>query len=213
MRAPIPFVIPINVPAKFGDKSRALTFMPWIIWKLGLQNELVESLNKIELTRIVSAHECHRDCEQAYRDRSVTSSVRSCDKKQSRDCEGQSREELSRVCDANVSLGEAPVADDAEYHRANPHREVRQRWVKTIFLNIELKNIGHVLWQVSYDSKVSDAVTNLCDDSEKITDYRMMHEWSFLTYNAIIGGLVKIAFHGVDGRFLSLESCFSSLCR
>lgn len=38
VNAPMPFVIPISVPAKFGDKSNALTFIPTVMKYLIISN-------------------------------------------------------------------------------------------------------------------------------------------------------------------------------
>lgn len=73
------------------------------------------------LTRIISAHKAHRDCEQCHRQIAIASSKRSSHKENSGKCEGKRCIKLSGSCQSNKLLLYAPIAEHAKAHCANPH--------------------------------------------------------------------------------------------
>lgn len=136
VKAPIPLVIPIRVPAKFGERSKALTFIP----TKSRKKELISvSTNDIRhFTRIISTHKHHCNCEQWNSNKSIATTIWSQDKEDSRNREWECRVEFSWVGDADELSIHAPIADDAAEHRCYPHGNVWQRRVQSILFNIEL---------------------------------------------------------------------------
>lgn len=117
-------------------------------------------------SRIISAHETHRDCEQRDRHDAVTATKGSEHQENTSDRERKRCVQLSRVCDSDVVLVDAPVTDDTENHCADPHRNVRQGRVKSVVFDLVLENVRHVLGQVSYDGEVPDSMTDLRNHPE-----------------------------------------------
>lgn len=119
-------------------------------------------------TRIVSAHESHRDGEQRDGQNSVASSEGGSYEEDSRERERECRVQLSGVGDSEIFFVDAPVAEDTENHRANPHRDVRERRVETVLFDVELQHFRHVLGQVCHHREVSDSMADLRADSGKL---------------------------------------------
>lgn len=111
--------------------------------------------------RIVGAHQTHADGEEHHDENTIAAGVGGAHHEDGRTEGSQTSHHLAGVCGAQHATADHPIGHEATAHGNDPHHDVGQRGVKTVGLDRELKNVGHVLRQIRHHDVEAPIVTNL----------------------------------------------------